>query len=253
MAFLPVFYSHLALNDVPTLAPLCLALWGAAGVLRTGRGLDYLIAGIGIGLAAATKYTGGIVLLALLAAFGAHAMRNRGAALRGLLLAGVMALAAFFVAFPYAIIDHHAFLDGLSHQSDASREAAGKLGVTQDNGWIYYLWSFGWGLGWAPLVAAGVALPLLAVPAPLGAPGVPRPGADPLRRLHGLAGALLRALAHAGAAVRLPARRDLRRDPRDRGDAPGSGAAPDARRARGDRALRAGARLLRARRAGAVA
>ena len=42
VAFLPVFYSHLALNDVPTLAPLCLALWGAAGVLRTGRGLDYL-------------------------------------------------------------------------------------------------------------------------------------------------------------------------------------------------------------------
>ena len=162
VAFLPVFYSHLALNDVPTLAPLCLALWGAAGVLRTGRGLDYLIAGIGIGLAAATKYTGGIVLLALLAAFGVHATRNRGAALRGLLLAGVVALAAFFVAFPYAIIDHHAFLDGLSHQSDASREAAGKLGVTQDNGWIYYLWSFGWGLGWAPLVAAGVALPVLA-------------------------------------------------------------------------------------------
>ena len=162
VAFLPVFYSHLALNDVPTLAPLCLALWGAAGVLRTGRGLDYLIAGIGIGLAAATKYTGGIVLLALLAAFGAHATATGGAALRGLLLAGVVALAAFFVAFPYAIIDHHAFLDGLSHQSDASREAAGKLGVTQDNGWIYYLWSFGWGLGWAPLVAAGVALPLLA-------------------------------------------------------------------------------------------
>ena len=93
-----------------------------------------------IGLAAATKYTGGIVLLALLAAFGAHATRNRGAALRGLLLAGVMALAAFLVAFPYALVDHHAFVDGLSHQSDASREAAGKLGFTQDNGWIYYLW-----------------------------------------------------------------------------------------------------------------
>ena len=37
VAFLPVFYAHLALNDVPTLAPLCLALSGAAGVLRDGR------------------------------------------------------------------------------------------------------------------------------------------------------------------------------------------------------------------------
>ena len=34
VSFLAVFYSHLALNDVPTLAPICLSLWGAAGVLR---------------------------------------------------------------------------------------------------------------------------------------------------------------------------------------------------------------------------
>jgi hypothetical protein len=163
VAFLPVFYSHLALNDVPTLAPLCLSLWGAAGILRSGRGLDYVVAGIGLGLSAATKYTGGIVVLALLAAFAAHALRDRRAAVRGLILAGLLAPAAFLVANPYALIDHREFLDGLSHQSDASREAAGKLGVTQDNGWLYYLWSFGWGLGWVPLVAAAVAVPVLAV------------------------------------------------------------------------------------------
>jgi hypothetical protein len=114
VAFLPVFYSHLALNDVPTLAPLCLSLWGAAGVLRQGRRRDYAIAGIGLGLAAATKYTGGIVLLALLAAAVVHASRARGPALRGLVLAGVVALAAFVVADPYAVLDHTAFLDGLS-------------------------------------------------------------------------------------------------------------------------------------------
>jgi hypothetical protein len=158
VAFLPVFYSHLALNDVPTLAPLCLALWGAAGVLRSGRSIDYAIAGVGLGLAAATKYTGGIVLLALLAA----AVPQGRPAVRGLVLAGSLALSAFLVANPYAILDHHGFLEGLSHQSDASADAAGKLGLTQDNGWLYYLWSFGWGLGWAPLVAAGLALPVLA-------------------------------------------------------------------------------------------
>jgi hypothetical protein len=159
VAFLPVFYGHLALNDVPTLAPLCLALFGAAGVLRRGRPIDYAVAGIGLGLAAATKYTGGIVLLALLAA----ALPRGRPALRGLVLAGSLALAAFLVANPYAILDHRTFLDGLTHQSDASGDAAGKLGLTQDNGWLYYLWSFGWGLGWAPLVAAGLALPVLAV------------------------------------------------------------------------------------------
>ena len=68
VAFLPVFYAHLALNDVPTLAPLTLSLLGTAGVLRNGRARDYLIAGMGLGLACATKYTAGIVIVPLLAA-----------------------------------------------------------------------------------------------------------------------------------------------------------------------------------------
>src|ERR1039458_2711350 len=46
VAFLPVFYGHLALNDVPTLAPLTLALLGTAGILRRGRLLDYLVASL---------------------------------------------------------------------------------------------------------------------------------------------------------------------------------------------------------------
>ena len=68
VAFLPVHYAHLALNDVPTLAPLCLALAGVGGIFTRGRMLDYALAGVGLGLACATKYTGGIVLLPLLAA-----------------------------------------------------------------------------------------------------------------------------------------------------------------------------------------
>ena len=68
VAFLPVHYGHFALNDVPTLAPVCLALVGVAGVFTRGRLGDYALAGAGLGLACATKYTGGIVLLPLLAA-----------------------------------------------------------------------------------------------------------------------------------------------------------------------------------------
>jgi 4-amino-4-deoxy-L-arabinose transferase-like glycosyltransferase len=155
VAFLPVFYSKLALNDVPTLAGLCLALWGAAGILRFGRGRDYAIAGIGLGLACATKYTGGIVLVAMLAATGAQAAAGgRGLALRGLAIAAAASLVTFVVANPYSVLDVGAFVEGLTHQSDASGDAAGKLGLTQGNGYLYYLWSFGWGLGWMPLVLA---------------------------------------------------------------------------------------------------
>jgi 4-amino-4-deoxy-L-arabinose transferase-like glycosyltransferase len=163
VAFLPVFYSKLALNDVPTLAGLCLALWGTAGILRFGRARDYAFAGIGLGLACATKYTGGIVLLAMLGAAAAQIAAGGGKAfaLRGLAIAAGASLATFVVANPYALLDFGAFWEGLTHQSDASGDAAGKLGLTQDNGYAYYLWSFGWGLGWLPLVlAAGGAVRL---------------------------------------------------------------------------------------------
>jgi len=164
VSFLPVFYSHLALNDVPTLAPIALCLWGVGGVLRFGRPRDYVVSGIGLGLAMATKYTGGIVLLPLLAATAAQFMAPGGhkPAVRGLVLAGVATILAFLVANPYAILDFDSFRYGLNHQSTAADDSLGKLGLTQDNGVLYYLWTFGWGIGWVALVAAvGGAVALL--------------------------------------------------------------------------------------------
>jgi hypothetical protein len=180
VAFLPVFYSHLALNDVPTLAPLTLALLGSAGVLRSGRARWYLLAGIGLGLGCATKYTAGIVVLPLLAAAAAQyfdAPRRGSRVLVGLALAGLAALVAFLVANPYSILDLHAFEEGIVHQSTVSSEAQGKLGAPHESGIVYYLWSFTWGLGWIPALAAlGGALTVwwrerrlgwMLVPAPL--------------------------------------------------------------------------------------
>jgi 4-amino-4-deoxy-L-arabinose transferase-like glycosyltransferase len=166
VAFLPVFYSHLALNDVPTLAPIGLSLWGTAGILRSGGHRHYALAGVGLGLACATKYTGGIVLVPLVAAGAVQFMSARDArrpALIGLALAGALALVAFFVANPYAFIDHGEFHQGLVHQSSAADDALGKLGLTQSSGTAYYLWTFTWGLGWVPIVAAAIAIVVLAL------------------------------------------------------------------------------------------
>ena len=181
VAFLPVFYAHLALNDAPTLAPLTLSLLGTAGVLRGGRARDHVLAGVGLGLACAFKYTAGIVVLPYLAAVAVqYGGRGRDAivpALLGLSLAGGCALLAFAVANPYALLDYHSFRHELAHQSSLSAESGGKLGAPRHGGLLYYLWSLTWGLGWVPAIAALAgavllclkrrALALVLVPAPI--------------------------------------------------------------------------------------
>jgi Dolichyl-phosphate-mannose-protein mannosyltransferase len=158
VAFLPVYYSHLALNDVPTLAPLTLSLLGTAGILRRGRARDTALAGLGLGLACASKYTAGIVVCPLVAAIAARYLngdeRAARRALRDIALAAGVALGAFLIANPYAVLDYSGFHSGVIHQTTLSSEAQGKLGAPAHGGLVYYLWSLTWGLGWVPALAA---------------------------------------------------------------------------------------------------
>jgi hypothetical protein len=159
VAFLPGFYGHFALNDVPATAPATLALLGAALALR-GSGLrGALLGGLGAGLAAGTKYTAGIVLLPVLSALLVQARAERAPLLRAaaapLGAACAAALGGFLVANPYALLDFSAFHAGVARQRTlASAAELDKLGLTQRNGVVYYLWSLTWGLGWVPALAA---------------------------------------------------------------------------------------------------
>jgi hypothetical protein len=179
-SFLPIFYSHLALNDVPTLAPVALSLYGIAGVMRRGRWRDYVVAGIGVGFAAATKYTGGITLLCLVAAFVCDgAGGGFWIALRRFAVALLLALAAFVLANPYSVLDFTSFQYGVSSQASlAAGQDPVKLGTVPGSGIGYYLWTFTWGLGWGPSLAAmggavlllarrRVAMALVVLPAPI--------------------------------------------------------------------------------------
>ena len=158
VAFLPVYYGHLALNDAATLLPLTLSLFGSAGVLRHGRVRDYAIAGVGLGFACASKYTAGIVVVPLVTSAAAHYLEGSAGsgrrALVGLGTAGLCALGAFLLANPYALLDFQRFHSELVHQSSLSEEAQGKLGAPRQGGLLYYLWSFTWGLGWIPVLTA---------------------------------------------------------------------------------------------------
>jgi hypothetical protein len=177
VAFLPVHYSHFALNDAPTLAPLALALVGVAGIYRTGRTRDYVLAGVGLGLAIATKYQAGIVVVTILAAaFASPVVHNR---VKGLACAFAPMLLAFLAANPYALLDRPQFMEDLRKQTStaAGNEGGGKLGLAQTHGLTYYLQTFTWGFGWIPtafalggiggLIARHRRLALVLAPAPI--------------------------------------------------------------------------------------
>lgn len=170
VAFLPVFYSHLALNDVPSMAPATLALLCAALVLRgsgRGGGIGWLLlGGLAVGLAAGTKYTAGIVLLPLLTAVALRTREERAGVAHLLAAAALACFAAgigFLIANPHALLSFSEFRAGVGRQRElAGGDELAKLGLTQDNGVLYYLWTFTWGLGWIPallaLVGAGRAI-----------------------------------------------------------------------------------------------
>jgi 4-amino-4-deoxy-L-arabinose transferase-like glycosyltransferase len=177
VAFLPVFYSKQALNDVVTLAPISVALVGALLAFERGRWPYWALAGGAVGVATATKYTAGAMLLCVLVAAALRVQRTysspsaarstgdradssrsaaRGAELRralaGLAVAGVAFVALFLLVNPYALIEldeTRRQIEGQSSQADA-----GKLGQDDVRGWIYYVGTLGWGFGWLPLAAA---------------------------------------------------------------------------------------------------
>lgn len=156
--FLPVHYSHFALNDVPTLLPLAIGMYGLAGVILQGRVLDYSVAGLGLGLATGTKYTAAALAVAIFVAWATRLYDDRERGLRELkylLLAAAISLLAFVIVNPFALLDPHKFIYDVRRQGRLSAEVA-KLGTDDTSGWAYYLWTMFWGFGVVPLAMAAI-------------------------------------------------------------------------------------------------
>lgn len=154
-AFLPVFYSKHALNDVVTLAPVTVGLVACLLAYREGRLAHWLLAGGALGVATAVKYTAGAMVVCVgLAALG-RVLEGRMDVRRAMAVlvgAGAVFAVAFFVLNPYALADLGTFRSQLGGQS--AQASGAKLGQEDVPGWIYYLWTFTWGFGWLPFAAA---------------------------------------------------------------------------------------------------
>ncbi len=113
-----VTYAHYASTDVPMMFVSLLAFTQIARVLRLGRWRDYGLAGLLIGLAAATKYNAASLGLPLVLAHAAG-RRDEGApwgrvlGSRRLWLAAALIPAGFLLGCPYAALDFGTFRKSL--------------------------------------------------------------------------------------------------------------------------------------------
>lgn len=162
--FLPVHYAHFALNDVPMLFPLAIGLFGLAGIVIRGSLTDYVVAGLGLGFATATKYTAAALAVSIFAAWAIRAWSERETAKRDFLYlcaAAGVSIVAFVLANPFALLDADKFVGDIQRQRDLSAGVS-KLGTDDTTGWIYYLKTLFWGFGALPLLLSigGAALAL---------------------------------------------------------------------------------------------
>lgn len=116
---------------------LLLAFLGAGLVYKEGRMRWYLLAGVGIGLAASTKYNAVLIISVLLAA---HFLRNGrlGWKDKRLYLALALSLAAFFAASPFALLDFPTFLRDV--RSEGDHYLSGHVGM-DGNTFVWY-WEY---------------------------------------------------------------------------------------------------------------
>ena len=143
-----VQHAHFLTVDVPATFFVALALLWAARLLTRQRRADYVLAGVWVGLAAATKYNVGLVLIAPLLAHrfnkNPNACETHRAAHFFVLL--VAAGFAFLIACPGPIINFDAFWNGTYPGSgvryelfEHSRSGHGDLFTNTGPGWIYHL------------------------------------------------------------------------------------------------------------------
>ncbi len=150
VGFIPVWYSKLALNDMPAVLPATVAVVFSLRHLDEGRRRDLLVAGLAAGLAAGTKYTAGAAFLAVIVAG-----TPRWKALVG---AGLAAVAGAVLLNPWFVLDPVRIFDAMHSQGE--RSSVAKVGGPETAAPIFYLDSFTWGLGLpaALLAVAGLVL-----------------------------------------------------------------------------------------------
>jgi hypothetical protein len=163
-AFVHVRDSHFGVTDVPMTAMVVAAVLSLTRVVDDPtRMRRWVVSGVLCGLAASTKYNGGLVLAAALATaaviLGQSTPDRRKQILRGAAALVAATLVAFLCTSPYVLIDWPHFSEAMRFDFEVLDRGHG---MSLDIGWLHHLrFSLWYGLGPALLVAGLLGIPLL--------------------------------------------------------------------------------------------
>ncbi|MDB5694644.1 MAG: hypothetical protein JWN21_187 [Sphingomonas bacterium] len=110
-------YSQIIRTDMHATVFMLLVLLAATALATHGKRRHYVLAGVALGFAVATKWPAGAAAISVVGAAGlrwVNVPTERGQIVRGLFWFGIAALVGLFVASPYLFIDVTTVLDNLS-------------------------------------------------------------------------------------------------------------------------------------------
>ena len=187
-SFLPTREAHFAVNDAPIALAVTVMLYLCIGILRRDMLRDYLWTGIALGMATATKYSAGLLVVPIgvayllnLAQFGRTPMIVIGVQswsswysklalpmpalsplrqifprlIRNLwkpILTGLVSLLTFALFSPYTFIEYANFWANFSENLESARSGFQGLDLDPAGGAVYYLKALSWGFGWPLLI-----------------------------------------------------------------------------------------------------
>ncbi|MBI1878325.1 MAG: glycosyltransferase family 39 protein [Chloroflexi bacterium] len=161
-AFLHVRDSHYAVSDVPTTFFTSGVLLFCVLYLHQGRARLLYAAAAWAGMAMATKYTAAIMVapITLVWLWRNFSTDYRQLWLRlwrkELLLAYAIVGVVFLIIVPYALLDWQNFLQSMrDHYGMGKTPGLSGYKIDVESGWLFYLQSLAWGLGY-PLLGASL-------------------------------------------------------------------------------------------------
>src|SRR5262249_17374812 len=137
LSFLHVRDSHFGVIDIPMTCMVLVAFLAIVRLSESGSRRALVAAGVLTGLAVASKYNAGMLILpASFAILDDPVRRPLVARLRRVVTFGLLTTAAFLVVCPYAVLNHQKFLADIAFNA---RHLAEGHGADLGRGWVYHV------------------------------------------------------------------------------------------------------------------